>query len=144
VLTPFRRQGIATALLRATLPFIDALGKTVVSVGTSVADGHAFVAAIGSRRSIAAWRTGWTWRCSIGTWSLHGMQRRFRRGCNGRATAGGRRCSGWRRFIRSFPNWLRTMPLGALETPPLRYEIAATKVWYEEMTGTAARTTWCC
>jgi GNAT superfamily N-acetyltransferase len=133
VLRPFRRQGIATALLRATLPFIDGMGKTVISAGTALPEGHAFMAAVGfaekhrsveNRLDLAAldWEMVAAWQAAE---VPAGLTREIH---SGRAPLG--------RLEALYPQFtalLQTVPLGALETPPPRYEIAATRVWYDEL-----------
>ena len=48
VLTPHRRQGIATHLLRAALPLLEARGVTTITMGAHTPAGQAFATAIGA------------------------------------------------------------------------------------------------
>ncbi len=133
VLTPFRRHGIATALLRATLPFIDAMGKTTISLGTFLPSGHAFATALGfeeKHRSIenrldlatldwdmiAAWHA--TPLPPSLDWERHAPRAPLDR---------------LEPLYPQLTELLRAAPIGALDTPPPRYEISATRTWYEEM-----------
>lgn len=132
VLTPHRRRGIATALLRAALPFIDAMGKTTISLSTETAAGGAFLAAIGAqekhrsvenRLDLASldWAGIDHWDRAIPadlTWEIH----------VGRAPLA--------RLETLYPQFtalLQTIPLGDLDIPPIRYEIAGTRIWYGEL-----------
>lgn len=133
VLAPHRRQGLATALLRATLPFIDAMGKTIISLGTSAQEGRHFLAAIGAeekhrsvenRLSLTSldWPMLEAWRAAplpAGlAWEVHTPRAPLER---------------LAALYPQFTALLNTVPIGALEAPPMRYEITGTTTWYGEL-----------
>jgi RimJ/RimL family protein N-acetyltransferase len=135
VLRAHRRRGIATALLHPLLAFMQDHGKTIVSFGTHVPDGHGFLAAIGAREHYRAienrmefagrdWNQLTTWQDAaipVGSglrWEVH---------------AGRVPLDRLAALLPQLSALLGDVPLGTLEVPPARYEMPRTLAWYEEL-----------
>lgn len=135
VLRPCRRQGIATALLRPLLAFLDERGKTTVTMGARLPDGHAFLAAIGAvekqrvvENRLAFGGLDWAelarWEAAAAPaggalrWEIHA----------GRVPL--------ERFAALMPQLtalFAEVPLGALDVPAPRYEMPGYLAYYEEL-----------
>ncbi|MBR0641615.1 GNAT family N-acetyltransferase [Plastoroseomonas hellenica] len=135
VLRPWRRQGIATALLRPLLAFLDERGKTTVTVAARRPEGHAFLGAIGAvekqrvvenRLSLDAldWAELARWEAAAAPagstlrWEVHA----------GRVPLD--------RFAALMPQLsalFADVPLGALDLPAPRYEMAGYVAYYEKL-----------
>jgi GNAT superfamily N-acetyltransferase len=128
-----RRQGIATALLRPLLDFMVAQGKTVVTIGSHLAEGHAFLTARGAvakhhmienRLDFAAldWDALAAWQRAPAAAGLVWEQHATR--------------VPEQRLVELQPALsalLGDVPKGTLDLPPLRFELAAIRSWYAEM-----------
>jgi GNAT superfamily N-acetyltransferase len=131
----WRRQGVATALARSLLTFMQERGKTTATFGTHLPEGRGFLAAIGAvekhrsvinRLAFASldWAELARWEAAAippGTglrWEVHA----------GRVPA--------ERLAELQPQvneLIRDVPMGELEAPPPRVEVASYLAWYEEM-----------
>jgi GNAT superfamily N-acetyltransferase len=131
----WRRRGVATALLRALLTVMQARDKTIATIGSSLPEGHAFLAAVGAvekNRSVvnrldlarldwdelAAWHAAAIPPGSGLRWELHeGRVPRDRLA----------------ELMPVFTDLFRDVPMGTLDLPPIRYELPSYLSWYEEM-----------
>ena len=130
-----RRRGIAMKLLRPLLNFMQERNKTIATFDTHVADGNAFLAAIGAvlkhrqienRAPFGAmdWAMLARWRdAAIPTdaplrWEVH-----IGRAPRARIEA----------LIPQINALQADMPLGELDSPPVRSELPAWLAWYDEL-----------
>eukprot|EP01035_Chromulina_nebulosa_P039235 gene39235-53041_t len=128
-----QRLAIARALLRHLHAVMAARDKRLVTLHAHRPDGQAFLTAIGAeekhrsvenRMDIAAvdWREMLAWQSATLppglAWEIHEPRVPATR----LAT-----------LLDQFTALLQSMPLGALDIPPIRYELAATRAWYEEL-----------
>lgn len=135
VMRPWRRQGIGTALLRAIHDFMRERGKSIATFGAHLPDSHAFLAAIGAvekQRSVtnrllladvdwdevARWQSNAAPPGSDLRWEIH---------------AGRVPLDRLRALHAQLTALLADVPMGALERPPIRYEITNYLAWYEDM-----------
>jgi GNAT superfamily N-acetyltransferase len=135
VLPSWRRQGVATALLRGLLGFMQERGKRILTVGTHLPEGRAFLAAIGAVEKnrnvvnrLALDRLDWgevdRWHVaaippgSVLRWEIHAGRVPLERLAP---------------LLPHLTDLFRDVPLGTLDLPPLRYELAGYASWYEEM-----------
>lgn len=135
VLTAWRRHGIATGLLRATHDFMGERGKTIMTIGAHLPEGHAFLAAIGAVEKnrnvvnrlaferldweeLARWQAAAVPPGSALRWEVHaGRVPRERLA----------------QLMPHFTELFRDVPMGTLDHPPIRYELASYDSWYQEM-----------
>ncbi len=135
VLEPNRRQGIATALLRPLLAFMDETGRTTLTVDARRPEGHAFLRAIGAGEKhrmmenrlrfagldwpqLDAWETAAAATGPGLQWEIHAGRVPLERLCA---------------LLPQLSALLADVPLGALELPPLRFELPRYIARYEEM-----------
>jgi GNAT superfamily N-acetyltransferase len=131
----WRRRGVATALLRALLAIMRAREKTIATIGSSLPEGQAFLAAIGAvekNRSIvnrldldrldwddvARWHAAAIPQGSGLTWEIH----------EGRVPL-----DRLAELMPVFTELFRDVPMGSLDLPPIRYELPSYLSWYEDM-----------
>ena len=132
---PLRRQGIGSAMLPTLLAFMAARGKTIASFDALFAETHAFLAAIGATEkhrvvenrlslggldwaTLAAWQADATVRDGALRWELH----------PGRVPLD--------RLAQLLPQLsalFAKVPLGDIDAPALRYEMAAFVARYQEL-----------
>ncbi len=132
VVQPWRRQGVAAALLRPALALMQADGRTTASLSAEVPDGHAFLHAIGAvqkhrdvqnRLDLAGldWAELAQWEAAVPPglrWEMHA----------GRVPMP--------RLAAVLPEataLLQDVPQGELERPPARLHLQGYAAWYEEM-----------
>lgn len=132
VTRPWRRRGVATALLRPLADFMAARGKARVTIDARLPEGHAFLAALGAeprqvvlRNRLALDRLDLTalaaWEAAVPPelgFEVHG----------GRVPPD-RLAALLPRFTQLF----RDVPMGSLDVPAIRYELPAYRAWYAEM-----------
>jgi len=131
----WRRQGVATALLRPVLAFMQDRGKTTLTLSTHLPEGRGFLAAIGAVEkhrnvvnrlalagldwhALARWQQAAIPPGSGLTWEIH---------------AGRVPLARLAVLHPQFTTLLRDVPLAALDLPPPRYEMEGYIGWYEEM-----------
>jgi GNAT superfamily N-acetyltransferase len=135
VVRPWRRRGVGTALVARLLGFMQARGKSTVTFGVQHPEGHAFLTAIGAiekHRSVtyrldlrgldwdelARWEAAAIPPGSDLTWEIHA----------GRVPA--ERLGALQPQLTAL---LADVPMGALERPPIRYELRNYLSWYDDM-----------
>jgi GNAT superfamily N-acetyltransferase len=132
---PQRRRGTGRALFAHLLRFMQANGQSLASIKVQLPDGHAFLAATGASakfRSVEShldvgdvpWADLPAWREAIDAarlplrWEVHAPRVPLARLAE---------------LMAPFSGLINQQPLGALEMPPLRYEIDAFEAWYREL-----------
>jgi GNAT superfamily N-acetyltransferase len=132
---PWRRRGIATALLRPVLAFMQERGKTIATLGTHLPAGRAFLAAIGAaekHRSIVNRVTlaelDWD---ELGRWQAAAAPPGS--GLHWEVHAGRVPKERFAALCPEFTALLRDVPMGSLDLPPLRYEMPGYLARYQEM-----------
>lgn len=139
VLASHRRRGVATALLRPALAFMQAHGKGVATLSASQPPGHAFLAAIGAeqrQRSVEnrllfagldwAALAGWEAALPAGAglrWEVHAGRVPM-----GRLAA----------LVPSFTVLTQDEPQDGLDAPPNRFSLEGYAAWYEEADRTGS------
>ena len=139
VLQPWRRRGVATALLRPVLATMRAHGKTVATFWTSQPDGHAFLAATGAElrnRSVENrlplagldWPALARWEAALPAgaglrWEVHAGRVPLER---------------LAALVPSFTVLTQDEPMGTLNVPPSRYSLEGYSAWYEEADRTGS------
>ncbi len=135
VLKEQRRRGVGRALAAHLHGFMEADGRTVASVKVLFSDGHRFLAAAGAQvklRSVeshlALERVPWTqmprWRDAVQPtgpalrWEIHAPRVPLERLAP---------------LMAPFSRLINQQPLGQLDIPPIRYELAAFESWYGEL-----------
>jgi GNAT superfamily N-acetyltransferase len=130
-----RRRGVGTALLRAMLAFMEERGKTTATIGAHLPEGHAFLTAIGAvekNRSfnnrldfaaldwdeLARWQAAAIVPGSNLRWEIHAGRVPLERLAE---------------LQGQFSAMLRDIPMGTLDSPPVRYELQGYVSWYEEI-----------
>jgi RimJ/RimL family protein N-acetyltransferase len=130
-----RRQGIATHLLRPLLEFMRERNKSIATFSTPLADGHAFLTAIGAalkheqienraRTDKVDWAMLVRWRdaaLAINTqlhWEIHPSRTPLER---------------LETLLPQFGALQSDVPFGDLDLPPIRSELPAWLAWYEEL-----------
>lgn len=131
----FRRQGVATALLRALLEFMDERDKTILTIGTHLPEGRAFLAATGATEKhreitnrlsvddldwdeLARWEAAAVPPGSSLTWEIH---------------AGRVPMARLAEVQPRFGELLGEVPMGALNVPPMRFDLENYVSWYADM-----------
>lgn len=135
VLKQHRRRGVGRALFANLHDFMHANAKSMASIKVLFPDGHGFLAATGARakfRSVEShlalsdvpWALMAAWRDSVGTcgphlcWEVHASRVPRER---------------LAQLMAPFSRLINQQPLGELDMPPLRYELAAFESWYREL-----------
>lgn len=135
VLKQQRRCGVGRALFAHLHDFMDASGKSLASIKVLFPDGHGFLAATGAQakfRSIenhlalneVPWAQLPAWRDQVETarpplrWEMHAPRVQLAR---------------LAQLMTPFSRLINEQPLGELEMPPIRYELAAFESWYSEL-----------
>ncbi len=135
VRTPWRRQGVGTALLRGMLAFMRERGKTTATIGSHLPEGCAFLEAIGAVEKnrtfinrapfagldwaeLARWEQAAIPPGSDLRWEIH---------------AGRTPMDRLAVLLPEMSALLRDVPMGDLVMPPLRMEMPGYVTWYEEM-----------
>ena len=135
VLTASRRHGVGTALLAGLAQFMDEQGKTIATCNARLPAGHGFLRAIGAvakyrsvenRLAFAAldWDMLTQWHAdgkrpgSGLAWEVH-----FGRVPMDRLAA----------LMAPLTALAADVPLGALDLPPVRFELRGYQAWYTEM-----------
>lgn len=132
VLRPWRRQGIATRLLAELPPILAELDKSIVTIWTQQADGHAFLTAIGAEArhrhiqnrlqlSDVDWHEIERWHAQAGpefTWEIHRERIPFTR---------------MQEIIPEFNSLGDDVPIGTLDLPPFRWEMTAMREYYAQL-----------
>ncbi|MGJ7495906.1 GNAT family N-acetyltransferase [Variovorax sp. RT4R15] len=134
VLQPWRRRGIATTLLRTLLGFMQAHAKHTATLSVHLPEAHAFLAAVGASEKhryfenrlplnglnwdeLARWK-GRATRTPGLRWEIHAGRVPMER---------------LAQLMAPFTVLINDIPLGALDLPPMRYELQAHTSWYEEL-----------
>lgn len=134
VLEPWRRRGIATALLRPLHDLMRRRGKTLATLSTSSPDGDAFLLAIGATAKhlqienralvsgldwdmLARWRSAATPAAAELRWEIHPSRVPKDR---------------MEPLIPRINMLLADVPNGSLDEPPLRFDLTAWLTRYEE------------
>jgi GNAT superfamily N-acetyltransferase len=129
-----RRQGIGTTLLGELAAFMREHGPVTATLSARVGDGSAFLASIGAvekhrmvenrldlsrvdRRMLQVWEARGDQAEGL-TWEIH---------------AGRVPIDRYQALIPQLTVMLNSMPLGDLEIPPLRFNLAQIKAWYADM-----------
>jgi GNAT superfamily N-acetyltransferase len=134
VLMQRRRQGIGRALLRALHGFMSENGKTTASFKVQLADGHGFLLAAGAAARLRSaenwlaladvdWQVLQQWRTRIDDvpalrWEMHSPRVPMTRLAD---------------LMAPFSRLINEQPLGDLDIPAMRYDIAGYEAWYREM-----------
>jgi GNAT superfamily N-acetyltransferase len=136
VVATARRKGIGTRLLRPVHALMHALDKTVLTLSADADPGHGFLVRIGAAGKLSMtesrtllddldWPCLRTWEDAAGnlglTWECHaGRVPRERLVV----------------LLPAFAGLLADIPLGSLDTPPVRVEIESYDQWYDSMERT--------
>lgn len=135
VLKQRRRRGVGRALFAHLHDFMGASGKTLASFKVLFPDGHGFLAAAGAQsrfRSVenhlalreVPWKRMPAWRDEVQIarlplrWEIHAPRVPLAR---------------LAQLMTPFSRLINAQPLGELEMPPIRYELAAFESWYREL-----------
>lgn len=135
VLRQQRRRGVGRALFAHLHDFMEASGKSMASIKVMFPDGHGFLRASGARARLhsleshlALGDVPWTrmsaWREQVETahlplrWESHAPRVPLAR---------------LAQWMTPFSRLINQQPLGELEMPPIRYELAAFESWYREL-----------
>jgi len=135
VATLHRRQGIGRNLLRALHSFMRDHGKSVATLKANLPEGHAFLAAAGAVRKLRSvenrlefakldWPTLAAWQARVAEttaplcWEIH---------------AGRVPVERLAELIGPMTRLINEQPLGELDIPAIRYDMAAYESWYAEM-----------
>lgn len=135
VLLDQRRQGIGRALLKGLAHFMDRQAKGIATAKVHLPDGHAFMARIGADCKLrhvenrllfdqVDWDELDRWveppvlRSPKLSWEIH---------------AGRVPMATLEPLMEPLTSLLNEQPLGTLDMPPLRYELASYPAWYAEM-----------
>jgi ribosomal protein S18 acetylase RimI-like enzyme len=134
VLMQCRRQGIGRALARALHGFMSENGKTTASLKVQLADGHGFLLAAGAAAKLRSaenwlcladvnWQMLQQWQARIDDihalrWEMHVPRVPMTRLAE---------------LMAPFSRLINEQPLGELDIPAMRYDIAGYEVWYREM-----------
>ncbi|MDQ0590161.1 GNAT family N-acetyltransferase [Variovorax paradoxus] len=137
VLAAYRRRGIASRMLRSLLSFMRERGKTLATMNTHLAEGHAFLAATGAvlkhrvvenrmRIDNLEWDT-------LARWKAQATEGAARSGLRWEIHAGRTPMARLASLMAPFSALFNDIPLGALELPPARYELEGYADWYAEL-----------
>lgn len=135
VLKQQRRRGVGRALFALLHDFMSASGKSLASIKVLFPDGHGFLAATGGQtkfRSIenhlalneVPWAQMPSWRDQLETarlplrWEIHAPRVPLTR---------------LAQFMSPLSRLINEQPLGELDMPPIRYELAGFDSWYREL-----------
>ncbi len=131
----FRRQGVGTALLRALLAFMDERGKSIVTIGTHLPEGSAFLAATGAAEKhreitnrLEVARLDWS---DLARWEAVAMTAGS--GLTWEIHAGRVPMARLAELQPRFGELLGEVPMGALNLPPMRFDLQNYVTWYAEM-----------
>jgi GNAT superfamily N-acetyltransferase len=133
VLAPARRRGTGTALLRQVHALMHALDKSVLTLSAETDQGHAFLTQAGAAAKLrtlesSTWLAGLDWpqlRILEDVAGILGLTYECYAGRVPRDTLAA--------LLPAITALISDVPLGALETPPLRLEIESYDQWYEGM-----------
>lgn len=135
VLRQHRRRGAGRALLARLRDFMGVHGKSLATIKVLLADGHGFMAATGAQaklRSIEShlnladvpWPQMPAWRGRVEAaglplrWEVHAPRVPLAR---------------LAQLMEPLSRLINQQPLGDIEMPPIRYELAAFESWYREL-----------
>ena len=135
VLMQQRRQGVGRALFSHLHGYMGEHGKSLASIKVLFPDGHRFLAATGAEakfRSVEShlaladvpWEQMPAWRDQPEAarlplrWEIHAPRAPLAR---------------LAQLMAPFSRLINQQPLGELEMPPIRYELAAFESWYREL-----------
>lgn len=135
VLNRFQRQGVATALLRTLCGFMQGSGRRIATMKVHRPESHAFFRAIGAKEKLASienrlafagldWAALAQWRAGAEApaqglrWEIH---------------AGRVPMDRLAQLMAPFSQLINEQPLGSLDIPRMRYELAGYVSWYAEM-----------
>lgn len=135
VLRQQRRRGVGRALFATLHDFMVAHGKSLATIKVLLADGHGFVAATGAQtklRSVEShldldevpWPQMPAWRDHVAAagmplrWEVHAPRVPLAR---------------LAQLMEPFSRLINQQPLGEIDMPPIRYELAAFESWYREL-----------
>jgi len=135
VLKQQRRRGVGRALFAHLHDFMGASGKSLASIKVVLPDGHGFVRASGARARLHSveshlalddvpWTQMPAWRGQVDIedpslrWEVHAPRVPLPR---------------LAQLMAPFGRLINQQPLGELEMPPIRYELAAFESWYREL-----------
>jgi len=132
VVRPWRRRGVATALLRHLVAFMAERGKARVTIDARLPEGHGFLTSLGAEprqvmlrnrlaldgldlAPLAAWQAavpaGLAWEVHCGQVPLD-------------------RLAG---LLPQFTQLFRDVPMGSLDVPAIRYELPGYQAWYGQI-----------
>ena len=128
----WRRQGVATALLRPVLAFMQGQGKIIATVESMLPEGQAFLAAIGASPKLRTvenrlqfagldWHELARWEAAAPAglrWEVHASRVPLDR---------------LGALMPAFTVLGADEPLGDLDGPPRTYQLEGYKAWYEEL-----------
>jgi GNAT superfamily N-acetyltransferase len=135
VLKKHRRRGVGRALFSHLHDFMGASGKSIASINVVFPDGHGFLAITGAQvkfrtaeshlaLSDVPWGQMPAWRDQVELahlplrWEIHAPRVPIDR---------------LAQLMAPFSRLINEQPLGELDMPPLRYELAAFESWYREL-----------
>ena len=133
VLKQQRRRGVGRVLFAHLHDFMAANGKSLASIKVVFPDGHGFVAATGAQTRLRSvenhlafddvpWAQLPAWRDRVGQlplrWEVHAPRVPIPR---------------LAQLMAPFSSLINQQPLGELEMPPIRYQLAAFEAWYREL-----------
>jgi hypothetical protein len=129
-----RRHGAGTLLLREVHHLMHTLDKTALTMSAQTEPGHAFIKHVGAiekhctveQRAVFAGLAGWLRLPTVGGWG-----RRSRTGLGRLCRPSAPRCA--RRPAARVHRIVRHVPLGELETGPIRCEMNGYHLWYETL-----------
>lgn len=134
VLKEKRRRGVGRALFAHLHGFMQENGRSVASIKVLFSDGHRFLAATGATAKLRSfeshlalrdvpWPQMPAWRERVAflpqlRWEVHAPRVPIAR---------------LAQLMAPFSRLINQQPLGELEMPPIRYELAAVEAWYREL-----------
>lgn len=135
VLRPHRRRGVASALLRVLLGFMEAQGKTTASIKAHLPEGHAFLAAIGAIEKHRAVENRAAFDALPWDELARWQSQAFAAGGGLRAEIHAGRVPFERlaSLIAPFSALINDAPTNALDMPRMRYELENYRTWYADM-----------
>ncbi|HSV55201.1 MAG TPA: GNAT family N-acetyltransferase [Burkholderiaceae bacterium] len=131
VLNRFQRRGVATALLRTLGGFMQESGRRVATMKVHRPESHAFFRTIGAKEKFSSienrlalaaldWAALVHWRAEVQglQWEIHAGRVPMER---------------LAQLMAPFSQLINEQPLGSLDIPRMRYDLAGYESWYAEM-----------
>lgn len=134
VLRPHRRRGIATALLRTLDDLMRREARRTATLGVHLPEAHAFLAAVGAAEKHRYFENrlpmeGLDWQ-ALARWQAHGTSMP---GLHWEVHAGRVPLDRLAQLMAPLTALINDIPIGALDLPAMRYELAGHESWYEEL-----------